>query len=67
LFVDVRAPAVGRRPARFVAAAGLAFLAAAILDAARMEWALDFGVASLAALVIAALALDKARRVTALP
>jgi len=67
LFVDVSAPAVGRRPARFVAAAGLAFLAAAILDAARMEWALDFGVASLAALVIAALALDKARRVTALP
>jgi hypothetical protein len=67
LFVEGAAPAAGWRPARYVGAAALAFLAAAILDAARLGWALDFGVASLAALALAALALNKARRAAVLP
>jgi hypothetical protein len=67
LFVEAGAPTSGWQSGRCFAAAALAFLAAAILDAARLGWALDFGVASLAALAIAALALDKARRATVLP
>jgi len=67
LFVEAGAPTSGWRPARYGAAAALAFLAASIFDAARLGWALDFGVASLAALAIAVLALIKARRETALP
>ncbi len=67
LFVEAGAPTSGWRSRRYFAVAALAFLAASILDAARLDWALDFGVASLAALVIAALALIKARRATVLP